>query len=41
MLYITNTIMENYTFEEYKEESFNDNPQLKEIYEMELLNHFI
>ncbi|EKE28367.1 MAG: hypothetical protein ACD_3C00067G0001 [uncultured bacterium (gcode 4)] len=33
--------MENYTFEEYKEESFNDNPQLKEIYEMELLNHFI
>ena len=33
--------MEKYTFEQYKEEAFIENSQLKELYELELFNHFI
>lgn len=33
--------MWKYTFDQYKEETFEENPQLKELYEQELLNHFI
>jgi hypothetical protein len=33
--------MKEYTFEQHKQELFAEIPQLKEMYEQELLNHFI